>query len=63
MIGTGCKGLGGDAFFFLEEGGGGGHGGLALVGVVSGFINLFESQTFESRNLESRFTHHSFAFV
>jgi hypothetical protein len=47
MIVTGCKVLVGDAFSFLEEGGGnGGNGGLDLVGVVSGFLNSFDSQTF-----------------
>jgi hypothetical protein len=59
MIGTGCKGLDGDAFngfFFLENGGGGGNGVLDLVGVVSGFMNSFEFQTFESRKIEFRFT-------
>jgi hypothetical protein len=63
MIGTGCKGLDGDDFYFLEEGGGGVNGRLDLVGVVSGFMNSFESQIFESRKIEFRFTYHYFAFV
>jgi hypothetical protein len=62
-IGTGCKLLGCGALSFLEEGGGGGNGGLDLVGVVSGFMKSFESQTFESRKIEFCFTYHSFAFV
>jgi hypothetical protein len=55
MIGTGYKGLDDDDFFFLEKGGGGGNGGnggLDLVGVVSGFMNSFESQTLESHKIK-----------
>jgi hypothetical protein len=63
MIGTGCKVLGGNAFFFLEVGGGGGNGDLDLVGVVSGLVNSFESQTFQSHKIKCCFTYHHFAFV